>query len=141
MQQQSAPAISPRGLTPTVAANSIGGCSTYGKDLSACPKSTVDAVQAYGATLRGVVNRGLAEVGRNRGAFAPSCIAHCQTVANEHPAALWNWPSRWGIGSGTDAVTPEMAFNSWYTKGAGAPGSNVTQACDFGCNARCPLFT
>ena len=118
----------------------LDGCSTYGKDLSACPRSTVDAVQAYGATLRGIISGGLAAPGLKRGAFAPSCIAHCQTVANEHPAALWNWPSRWGVEQGSGGVvTPELAFNEWYryTKGAG----NVTQACAFGCNTKCPLFT
>lgn len=124
----------------------LGGCSTYGKDLSACPPATVAAIQAYGATMRGIINDGLAAPGANRGSFAPSCIAHCQTVANEHPAALWNWPARWGIHPGTaesgdDAVTPELAFAAWYEKGAGAPGSNITQACDFGCNPKCPLYT
>ena len=79
----------------------LGGCSTYGKDLSACPPATVAAIQAYGATMRGIINDGLAAPGANRGSFAPSCIAHCQTVANEHPAALWNWPTRWGINPGT----------------------------------------
>jgi len=126
-----------------------GGCTTYGKDLSACPNTTVDAIQAYGATMRGVINAGLATPGVNRGSFAPSCIAHCQTVANEHPAALWDWPARWSIAQGgesgsTDSgaeVTPQQAFNAWYTKGAGASASNVTQACDFGCNQKCPLYT
>jgi hypothetical protein len=119
----------------------IGECSTYGKDLSACPNSTVDAVQAYGATMRGIIKSGLAAPGLNRGAFAPSCIAHCQTVANEHPAALWNWPSRSGIDQGSNVATPELAFNAWYTKGAGAAGAKVIEACDFGCNSKCPLFT
>ena len=74
---------------------------------------------------------------------ALSCIAHCQTVANENPAALWNWPSRWGVdqGSSSGTMTPERAFGAWYANGAGAPGANVTQACDFGCNPKCPLFT
>jgi hypothetical protein len=63
-------------------------------------------------------------------------------VANEHPAALWNWPTRWTIDQNAgDQATPVQAFGAWYTNGAGAPGSNVTQACDFGCNAKCPLFT
>jgi hypothetical protein len=120
----------------------IGGCSTYGKDLSACSPTTVQAIQAYGATMRSVIHGGLSAAGVNRGSFAPSCIAHCQTVANEHPAALWNWPSRWTIDqSAGDQATPVRAFGAWYTKGAGAPGSNVTQECDFGCNAKCPLFT
>lgn len=132
----------------------LGGCSTYGKDLSACPNTTVAAVQAYGATLRKVINDGLAAPGLNRGSFAPSCIAHCQTVANEHPAALWSWPARWSIiadstsidsapspPSPSSIITPERAFAAWYTHGAGAPGSKVTQACDFGCNANCPLYT
>ena len=73
-------------------------------------------------------------------------LAHSlQTVENEHPAALWNWPARWGVDAnttrGTGVATPELAFAAWYTKGAGAPGSNVTQACDFGCNPKCPLYT
>ena len=25
------------------------------------------------------------------GMFTPSCIAHCQSVENEHPMALWYW--------------------------------------------------
>jgi hypothetical protein len=93
--------------------------------------------------MRRVINDGLAATGGvNRGSFSPSCIAHCQTVENEHPAALWNWPARWGIAhGGTGDATPELAFSAWYTKGAGTPGSNVTQECDFGCNPRCPLFT
>lgn len=119
----------------------IGGCSTYGKDLSGCPQSTVQAIQNYGATLRELIRGGLAQQGLNRGAFAPSCIAHCQTVANEHPAALWNWPTRWGVDQHSNLVTPELAFNSWYTNGVGAPNSNITQNCGFGCNAKCPLFT
>ena len=107
--------------------------------------------------MRGIITGGLVVPGRDRGSFAPSCIAHCQTVANEHPAALWSWPARWGVeaevklrlghrglGPGPDqlqAVTPELAFAAWYTNGAGAPGSNVTQSCDFGCNPKCPLYT
>jgi hypothetical protein len=119
----------------------IGGCSTYGKDLSACPNATVGAIQAYGATMRKIINDGLAAPGVARGSFAPSCIAHCQTIENEHPAALWNWPARWGIDQGTNDATPELVFSAWYTKSAGTPGSNVTQECDFGCNPKCPLFT
>ena len=122
----------------------IGGCSTYGKDLSACPKATIDAINKYGQTMRGVVDGGLAVAGVNRGSFAPSCIAHCQTVANEHPAALWNWPTRWGIDQPNGSTTtPQLAFSAWYTKWAGSPGSNVTQACGFGidCNPKCPLYT
>lgn len=126
----------------------IGSCSTYGKDLSACSNATVSAIQAYGATLRTIIRGALAAPGgQARGGFAPSCIAHCQTVANEHPAALWNWPQRWSIiqqqriATNAEEVTPELAFNAWYTKGASAPGSRVIQACDFGCNLKCPLFT
>jgi hypothetical protein len=131
----------------------IGGCSTYGKDLSGCPNATVEAINKYGAIMRGIISAGLAApggVGRSRGAFAPSCIAHCQTVANEHPAALWNWPARWSIGE----VTPVEVFGAWYTQQVGAwrgeggddvgNASNTSkqiQACDFGCNLKCPLFT
>ena len=99
-----------------------------------------------------------------RGIFAPSCtpsetrtrnlllpraqeitsshlaagIAHCQTVENEHPAALWNWPLRWSIG----AATPVAAFGAWYD-GGGGDASRVLQPCDWGaaCNDKCPLFT
>ena len=61
------------------------------------------------ATMRTIITDGLAVPGVNRGSFAPSCIAHCQTVQNEHPAALWNWPARWGISVGTnvDDTTPD----------------------------------
>jgi hypothetical protein len=120
----------------------IGGCSGYGKDLSACSKAAVDSIQAYGATMRGIIEDGLTAPGVNRGSFAPSCIAHCQTVANEHPAALWNWPTRWGIDQpGGNTTTPQLAFRAWYTSGAGALRSNLTQACAFGCNPKCPLYT
>ena len=118
----------------------VGNCTTYGKDLSACPNTTVAAIQAYGATMRSIIQGGLAAPGVNRGGFSPSCIAHCQTVANEHPAALWNWPERWGI-AGKGIATPERAFNAWYTAGPGSPGSNVTQTSDFGSNLLCPLYT
>ena len=45
------------------------------------------------------------------------------------------------LGLQADTITPELAFAAWYVTGAGAPGSNVTQPCDFGCNKKCPLYT
>lgn len=92
--------------------------------------------------MRGIIENGLAAPDVNRGSFAPSCIAHCQTVANEHPAALWNWPTRWGIDQPAgNTTTPQLAFGAWYTYGAGTLRSNLTQACAFGCNQKCPLYT
>ena len=93
----------------------------------------------------------------SRGIFAPSCIAHCQTVENEHPASLWQWPDRWGIDGQTKnehtavavaeaaaTATPASVFNAWYTKqGTGVDGQLVQQ-CDWSpssCNAKCPLYT
>ena len=53
------------------------------------------ALEAYGASMRKALAPAIAE--QRVGMFTPSCIAHCQTVMNEHPQALWAWPSRWGI--------------------------------------------
>jgi hypothetical protein len=68
-------------------------------------------------------------------------------VFNEHPAALWEWPSRWSIG----AFTPRRVFDEWYVTlwGKTSPNSSPTptqlvQGCDFSassCNAKCPLYT
>ena len=75
------------------------------------------------------------------GMFTPSCIAHCQSVMNEHPEALWDWPERWGI----NGLTPQAAFNAWYS--AGGVGGNDTkhvQECDWSpksCNKLCPMWT
>ena len=35
------------------------------------------------------------------GMYATSCIAHCQSIENEHPEALWHWEGRWGINATT----------------------------------------
>lgn len=112
------------------------GCGTYGSTLKSCNTTQMEAVQAYGASMRTLLAEAADPARHDRGIFAPSCIAHCQTVANEHPAALWNWPDRWSIGN----VTPVQAFGAWYT-GGDARLAKVMEGCDFGCNAKCPLFT
>ena len=45
--------------------------------------------------------------------FAPSCIAHCQSVYNEHPMALWFWPKRWNILLADREYYPMTVFNEW----------------------------
>jgi hypothetical protein len=47
------------------------------------------------------------------GMFTPSCIAHCQTVMNEHPEALWDWPERWGI-DGVMKTLPPISSHFFY---------------------------
>ena len=55
--------------------------------MTGCSAAELAALQAYGASMRAA----LAPFTSNPkvGMFAPSCIAHCQSVANEHPIALW----------------------------------------------------
>lgn len=63
-----------------------------------------------------------------------------QTVENEHPAALWDWPLRWSIGNST----PQMVFDSWFTAAKPGPQEQLVQACDWSptdCNPKCPLYT
>ena len=124
-------------------ANILGiRCTTYNKDLSACGASDMAAIESYGQTMRGL----LAAAPAGYGIFAPSCIAHCQSVENEHPAALWHWPGRWGIDIGATAATatayPRETFGAWYFQRNTGP-AQVQQACDWGphCNPLCPLFT
>ena len=95
--------------------------------------------------------------------FTPSCIAHCQSVSNEHPAALWgkckwpaccdccrhsdgpllrpDWPERWGI----EGLTPQKAFDEWYAAGGvGGSATKHVQQCAWSpteCNKLCPLWT
>ena len=127
-----------------------GGCGGYGKDMSKCSPAQMAAVQAYGADMRSLLAAGLKP---NHGIFAPSCIAHCQTTENEHPASLWDWPGRWSIGS--DNATPMQVFNAWYAAthgleeqlvvvGASAAPTQLVQQCNWSstaCNTKCPLYT
>jgi hypothetical protein len=97
------------------------------------------ALQKYGNALRTALAPAIASP--KVGMFTPSCIAHVQSVQNEHPEALWDWPERWGI----EGLTPQVAFNSWYS--AGGVGGKVTkhvQECAWGpekCNKLCPMWT
>lgn len=125
------------------------GCGGYGRNLSGCDAAHMAAVQAYGATMRQRLQGVWDPSEANRGIFAPSCIAHCQTVENEHPASLWRWNARWGI----DGQTPSDVFGTWYKQQfpeasifsqdahGTPPATKVVQACDFGCNELCPLYT
>ena len=57
------------------------------------------------------------------GMFTPSCIAHCQSVSNEHPAALWGECTTAGLGRVTAAVTlTAWAVTVAATRLAGALG-------------------
>eukprot|EP00947_MAST-08B_sp_MAST-8B-sp1_P005992 g5992.t1 len=62
-------------------ANILGiRCTTYNKDLSACGASDMAAIESYGQTMRGL----LAAAPAGYGIFAPSCIAHCQSLDGSH---------------------------------------------------------
>merc|ERR1712008_257699 len=113
------------------------GCGGYGQSLGDCSRAQMAAVHAYGATMRSALKPLLAAK-PEIGIFAPSCIAHRQTVENEHPAALWQWPLRWSIGN----VTPRDSFDAWYSSAA-RNDTHLVQMCDWGlsCNPKCPLFT
>lgn len=119
------------------------GCSGYNKPLDDCNAAQMAAVQAYGADMR----TALAPLSNNPavGSFMPSCIAHCQSVENEHSEALWYWPERWGIDEGKVPVeTPREAFDAWYTGKAAGAASKHVQQCDWSpvnCNKLCPDFT
>ena len=83
----------------------------------------------------------------HRGAVsaATSCFVAAGLIHKDARAC-----ARWSIGE----VTPVEAFGAWYTQQVGAwrgegggdvgntsNTSKLTQACDFGCNLKCPLFT
>jgi len=141
-------------------ANILGlRCSTYNKDLSQCGAADMEQVQKYGADMRALLAGAVANPAV--GVYATSCIAHCQSVENEHPQALWHWPGRWGINGTTAGLTdgamryPRGTFGDWYfgrhaaqaVAGEDDPAAplphTVEQLCDWGpsCNALCPLFT
>ena len=120
-----------------------GGCGGYGHNLSTCTGPQMGAVQAYGATMRTRLN---ISAFPKRGIFAPSCIAHCQTTENEHPASLWQWPARWGIGHGVSPPnTPQEVHANWYNvvmKGEAGPSAfQLEEQGPWGSNPRCPLYT
>lgn len=114
------------------------GCAGYNKPMDSCNAAQMSALEAYGATMRIALSPAIASP--KVGIFAPSCIAHCQSVSNEHAAALWEWPARWGI----EGLTPQKAFDVWYAAGGvGGTGTKHVQACDWGssCNPLCPMWT
>ena len=114
-----------------------GKCAGYGSPgLAGCQPEQISAIQQYGSTTRTLL-ASLAAKSQRLGVYAPSCISHCQSVENEHPAALWDWPARWGIGN----ATPSAAFNDWYSN---RKSNYLVQQCDWSaseCNAKCPMYT
>ena len=92
------------------------------------------------------------------GMYATSCIAHCQSIENEHPEALWHWEGRWGINASTAGLPkgetrfPRETFGDWYfgregggeeVLGESVAPHTVEQLCDWGptCNPLCPMYT
>jgi len=135
------------------------GCSGFKKpywqhpeDLSDCNEAQMIALQSYGKTMRAAVAMGTVSATVDQvGVFGASCIAHCQSVQNEHPEALWHWPERWGIEGTTAGIRgkhmhyPREVFGDWFLARSVSDMSphNVTQSCDWGqqCNPLCPLWT
>jgi hypothetical protein len=115
------------------------GCSGYNKPMTSCSAAQMATLEKYGAAMRAALAPAIASP--KVGMFTPSCIAHCQSVMNEHPEALWDWPERRGI----EGLTPQAAFNAWYSAGgAGGAGTKHVQACDWSpqaCNKLCPMWT
>jgi len=124
-------------------------CASYGADLSKCDAQAMAQVQAYGGSMRELLAPALQDP--TSGVYAPSCIAHCQSVMNEHDEALWYWPGRWAINASTTLLQaddqllyPRETFGDWFFGRAPSPEANaVMQRCDWGseCNTLCPLFT
>ena len=56
-------------------------------------------IQKYGSDMRVQLHGAAAST--EVGMYATSCIAHCQSIENEHPEALWHWEGRWGINATT----------------------------------------
>ena len=63
------------------------GCSGYNQPMTGCTAVEMTALQAYGATMRTALGPLVSNL--KVGMFTPSCSAHCQSVENEHPIALW----------------------------------------------------
>ena len=127
-------------------ANILGiRCATYGMDLSACSDADMTKIQNYGADMRNLLAGAVANP--EVGLYTPSCIAHCQSVENEHPESLWHWPGRWSINGTTAALSdtkmhyPRETFGDWFFRRNAT--HTVEQKCDWGasCNSLCPLFT
>jgi len=120
------------------------GCSGYGKPMTGCSTAQMAALQQYGADMR----TALTPLTSNSavGMFTPSCIAHCQSVANEHPIALWYWPGRWSIvdASSNTSLYPRDSFNAWYSGQTTGDSAKHVQKCAWGpktCNKLCPDWT
>lgn len=119
------------------------GCSGYNKPMTDCSAAQMSALEQYGADMRVA----LAPVTANPavGMFTPSCIAHCQTVANEHPIALWYWPDRWNIVEENNRTFyPMTTFNAWYSGAVTGNSSKHVQQCAWSpktCNSLCPNWT
>lgn len=114
------------------------GCSGYNHPMTGCTAAQMAALEAYGDTMRQRLGPAIADP--KVGMFTPSCIAHCQSVYNEHPAALWQWPQRWGI----EGITPQQAFGAWYTRNKTGADTKHIQHCAWDptkCNALCPNWT
>jgi len=120
------------------------GCSTYNKPMTSCNAAQMAALEQYGSDMRAAL--GPLTSNPNVGMFTPSCIAHCQSVENEHPMALWYWPDRWSIVEPASNATfyPMTAFNAWYSGSAKGAGTKHVQQCAWSpetCNKLCPLWT
>ena len=124
-------------------------CTDYGQNLSRCDAREMGQIQAYGADMRARLARYIGLAGPVTGVYAPSCIAHVQSVENEHPEALWHWEGRWGIDGQTagfkDAAVryPRETFGDWYFGRQPPSDTIVEQRCDWGpmCNKLCPMYT
>ena len=120
-------------------------CANYNEKLN-CSNADMEHIQKYGADMRTLLAGAAANPAT--GLYAPSCIAHVQSVENEHPEALWHWTTRWGINGTTTALGdtmmhyPRETFGDWFFRHNAT--HTIEQQCDWSpasCNPLCPLFT
>lgn len=118
------------------------GCSGYNQPMTGCNPAQMAALEKYGSDMRTAL--GPVTSNPDIGTFAPSCIAHCQSVANEHAIALWYWPDRWSIvDERNNSHYPMTTFNAWYSGSAG-DATKLVQQCAWSpetCNKLCPDWT
>eukprot|EP00040_Diaphanoeca_grandis_P004443 m.28756 g.28756 ORF g.28756 m.28756 type:complete len:529 (-) comp15978_c0_seq1:92-1678(-) len=119
------------------------GCSGYNQPMTSCDTTQMSALEHYGSDMRAALAPITTNI--NIGMFTPSCIAHCQSVANEHPIALWYWPDRWSIvEANNQSIYPMSAFNAWYSGTDKGNTSKHVQQCAWSpetCNKLCPDWT
>jgi len=119
------------------------GCSGYNKPMTSCSAAQMTALESYGGSLRSLLSPFTSNP--KVGMFTPSCIAHCQSVENEHDIALWYWPGRWSIvGDKGQSEYPRNAFNDWYSGTTTGNSSKFVQQCAWSpdtCNKLCPDWT